>query len=277
MAAPRVGGYLARRGVSYMWRRGRRGSRRRGTRRPFHGGQQAGTQRTSTYATRRNPVLNRIANGRGTGESKRKLITANGLLDTRELYVTNLINIPKATVEGERSARERNVINISGIKICLEITSNVDRQPLYFHMAIVSQKGQTTTVTKTDFFRNDGVGTERGTDFDIGLSAQEFDCLAINNDRYNVVKHTKILLDGNNNGQYSTNGSTGTRSYKSLHTYLPIKRQFRWNADTNNNPESDIFLLYWLDGFGAAAASPSVLSVAQVDLHAVIYFKEPCC
>lgn len=210
----------------------------------------------------------------GTSTSKRREVANDNvplLVATRTLFTTDLGSIPH-TATNDVSARQRNLLNMRGTKICMEM-ANQTNDALYVNVAVVVPL-RATSVTNTDFFRS-SVGNTRSTDFNAtALTGLEFHCLPINSDKHRVLWHKRFRLTPRD----TTGGLTDHqgRSYMTIEKYIKYKRQLRFANNTDAIPEgASPFLIYWCSGFGTSLAAGSTASALQVTRRFVTYFREP--
>lgn len=189
-------------------------------------------------------------------------ITLNGLV--------NLTRIPH-TSGNDINGRQRNLLNIRGFKFCCEVV-NISTLPIYFNMALIIPKG-TNTVGTVDFFRS--FSTDRGQDFDTAnCSGLEFGCLPINLDKYFVLFHKRMRLN-KAEGAVGVFDEHSGRNYANLDFYKKFNRQVRYDAISNDTPESSAPMwVHWAAkvGTGNAVVAGQTYSMAH---HIITYFREP--
>ena len=192
------------------------------------------------------------------------------VISTRTLYNEGLFDIGRGD---ERYQRERDIINVRGVKICMEF-SNRSTNPMYFHWAIIHPKDGKSGIGAPDFFRNQANGGQRGAAFANSLSAEQFHCLPINTDIYTIIRHRKMVLG-------PAVGSTvfsarNTKNYGNVSEYIPIKRQVRYVGPGAANPASgQLWLVFWCDRFGEAKDSVPIPNEMFIGHHSLVYFHEP--
>lgn len=212
----------------------------------------------------------------GTSTGKRTQIQNTDAVfkSSRVLYSTNLTVIAK-TADNNIQGRQRDMVNYRGCKLCIELRNLTD-SPLYFNMAILVSK-KARTIDTADFFR--GNTGDRSKDFGPALTGLQLHCLPINADEYTILKHKRFKLNVVSNGAAVTGFSNQYgSSYKTISMYVPIKRQLRYD-DGAVSPIQPIFLVYWLDRFGAASGQTPVNDQITMTEHHIAYWKEPasCC
>lgn len=201
--------------------------------------------------------------------------------DGAQLYATNVpyFNDPiqidrRTTTSYLLNQRERDLIYLSGIKICLTVWNNLAAtagNELYFNVALLSAKNQ-RTIGATDFFRC-YTGAKRGMDFtDAALTPHERYCLPINADEHVVHwHHRKILVPGIAN---QDSGTKEVRPYE-ITKYVPIKRQIRFESGTSGGAITLFRVVWWVGRVGATAALASEANALSVDHKFVTHFREP--
>lgn len=226
-----------------------------------------GTKRFKNFKNKR-MVRRRIGMRVGVGNSKRDADVTTFPVSTRTLYDTPLLNLTKGTAIDNR---ERDLINFRGCKICLSFVNDVSTyspngEKLFWNMAIISPKDETTktTFTTTKFFR--GSGSTRYHAFDNNLTALEFRCLPINTDEFNVLKHKRMVL-----APYSAVDGTNN---KMIEFYWSLNRQIRYEDGTAFPEGKQVYLVQWFDTQNSAAASVPRL-VGDMQERVVKYFREP--
>lgn len=218
----------------------------------------------------------------GTSNSKQRLIVSDDMqVQTRSMHYANIVEIPIDDENHEsRNKRERSVIKISGFKYCLHL-QNLSDAPLLFHYAIVAPKNpfEFGLGPGGDFFRD--IGTpNRSKNFTTALTAQEFDCLPINTDKFVILKHKKFTI-----GPWK--GSTGTarfndetlKNWAKVDGYEKLNRQIRYDTTGSTQEANPVYFIYWCDKMMAAANSPVVVDALHVQRKLVTYFRETsvCC
>lgn len=205
----------------------------------------------------------------GTGTSKmRGLQRTYTTQNNRTLESVGLLNLTKGSGIDDR---ERNMVNFRGCKICFEVENTFNTlvgRKLYFNVAVITPKAlsdTTTSIPTAGFFRNSGA-LDRSIAFSNSLSSLEFHCLPINTDKYHVMKHERKVL-----GPYSSTEGVNTLS---MDFYVKVNRQIRY-LDTGSAPVGkNLWLVYWVDYFGAVAGSTPV-NCGRIGYDITQFFKEP--
>ena len=213
----------------------------------------------------------RIGTTPGTAQCKRASVAKDTFTgSTRTLYFTELQDITKTTTN-EIDKRQRDVVKLSGVKLCIEV-NHLQTAPLLVNYAIVYDKRSndgTTTVNTGDFFRANG-GTQRAKDFSTVLSSAEFHCLPLNTDRFTVLWHKRFKLGVNTpSGGYSNNSR---ENYRMIQKYQKINKLIRYE---DGSAQSKIWLMWWCDLFSNPAATPAAANVLQYQHEGIVYFREP--
>jgi len=214
-------------------------------------------------------------NASGANTAKSRFVTNNSTLQTymsrTQNLLVNLAEIPHTTAN-DTNQRQRNMVNLRGFKVCMEV-ENTSTRPLYFNIAIVVPKSQ-GNVTTDDFFRQrDG---SRGQDFNtVNLSSLELHCLPINVDKYHVLCHKRFLLNRPAAGA-SLNREFGS-SFKTIMFYQKYNRQVRYAENADTVPEGGRpVMLHWAAQWGEPENTTATNSYDA--LHKIVtYFREPKC
>lgn len=215
----------------------------------------------------------------GTSNSKRCETGTNGTtpepLRTRSLYNQGLVDIQRqAQFENNLDRRIRDVINLRGVRVCMEVQNTSDA-PMYFNMAIISPKDGTSGIQQNDFFRSQKGGGDRSVDFNIQLTSGEFHCLPINNDKYTVLKHKRFRLAPKPIGLTAANYTQGQGlNYKNIDFYQPIKRQIRYQADSVTPQSGQVWMVWWCDNFLTPGGTSSQVNKGFFSYRTIAYFRE---
>ena len=210
--------------------------------------------------------------GERPGSSSSKVHTVlsnNDLYDTRTLYDHDLLDIPHTTADGDqRGERQRQIARIAGFKICA-VVGNERTNPIFVNIALLATK--TGTYGTNDFFRGDG--NERSVAFSTGLSSIEFRCCPINTDKYHILMHRRLLLNG-------SSAITGVDYQRSIHQlvekWLPLRRQIRWeneNGATTSN--EDMRLVWWGDSIMQPGGALAQADAFRINYKVTTYFRDP--
>lgn len=216
----------------------------------------------------------KIGDTPGTGTSKKCAAvpqTNDVAHDTRTLYSEPLVLCSSGD---QINQRERSMINVRGWKICLEF-KNRSSDPLNINVAILSPKsgiGSSTPIPTADFFR-DTMTSDRSKDFGTALDSQDFHCSPINSDKYTILRHKRYQLVPE-----ATGGDTvalSGRSYMTCNWWIPLKRQFRFDAGASYPDSGQVHLVYWADKFMSAGTTPVSPGSFNMSNKSIMYFREP--
>lgn len=235
--------------------------------------------RTSSTRKRRSTPRKQAARLRvghpvGTSTSKyrqtgQRSIDIGPPLNDRTLYAFDLTGIPQGD---EPTMRERDLINLRGIKVCMEVV-NTTPAPLYFNFAIISPKGE-VNLNPIEFFRS--YSDNRGTDFESpNISSLDYHCRPINTDVFNILHHKRYVLT---TGDAASKGEVyqGNAAIRVMR-YFPIKRQVRYRRQLEGEGDfctTPIFFVFWtaIAGFGTETAPQEAF---RTDTRIVTYFRDP--
>lgn len=211
----------------------------------------------------RHKGLDSMGHPPGSGTAKTNTGTQNtALTATRTLNAEPLLNLARGD---NLNARERDVIDLRGFKVCMQMQNLRTAAPMYVNVAVISSKFNPTQVPiSTDFFR--GEDTTRGVDFNNNLQSTEFGCLPINTDKYFIQTHRRFTLAPFNRDQVD---------YGSKQFYVPIKRQIRYDTSGSGSQNRQFYLVWWCDTLLATAGTTPVTAAMNFQWKAVTYFREP--
>jgi len=206
----------------------------------------------------------------GTSNCKVNTDTGSAQRETRTLHIINCTDMAH-TSANEINARNRNLVNVRGIKICAEVNNQLN-EPLYLNMALLSVKNG-NVVSNVDFFRSPDASQTRSRNFANTLTSMDFHCLPLNSDQFTILKHKRYRLNGKetNNDYVANNGNT----FMNIDWYKPIKRQIRFDENAQTLAETPIYLVYWCDRFGALTGTVSQANAMRFTWRVLTYFKEP--
>lgn len=197
-----------------------------------------------------------------------QLLTPTGLA-SRTLANFAITDLPHTT-SNAANMRQRNLVNMRGVKVCWEIR-NLQTFPMYFHWAIVVPKKE-DGITATDFFR-DPYGSSRGVVFDSALTGIELDCNNINSDRFTIMCHKRYLLAPTTPTTFNENGNL---NYRKFHRYQKIGRQFRYDNTGDSIAENGrAYVVYWCAPFMNQGTTGAPANQIQFTYRCITYFREP--
>lgn len=219
------------------------------------------------YRMRKKPVRYKVGENIGSGSTKNHTVSLGvSPRSTRTLYFQELTGLPQITTQSSISSRSRQIVNCRGFKLCIEF-ENLEVESQYFNFAVVCSKHGNTPPGATDFFRAQDDGNTRSVDFSNSLSSNEFHCLPINTDIYNVLMHRRFHVPGTGANQ----GYTRRR----LDRYIKINRQLRYPQSGDIESETPIHLIYWSSRGMKIPGTTPVASAFQIQYKVIHYFREP--
>lgn len=215
----------------------------------------------------------RIGERVGSSSTKKTQITAgtgNQITTTGVLLLTDLTAI-SSTNNNDINLRQRDIINLRGFKICMEIRNNLDVGPLYCNVAVLSPKqNEDNESIATNFFRSLGDVERRGIDFgDPLLSDMDRHCRPINKDRFTILKHWRFMCDVNGNG---TEYRQQRANWRYFEKWVPLKRQVRYEGN-NTDAQNGICVLVWWFGFHDQTTPQ--LDAVTYRQNLITYWREP--
>jgi len=150
----------------------------------------------------------------------------------------------------------------------MQIRNNTT-EALCVNIAVIHPK-DVQDVNNAKFFR--GYASSRSQDFDLTLTSNEFSCLPINSDIYDILVHHRMMLDPSNGG--SKDQSTNGKNYGSWMKWIPLKRQLRYDQAASVAETGNTYVVWWADKFLSAPGTVATNSAYQVDVKLYKYFKE---
>lgn len=213
----------------------------------------------------------------GSDTSKTTVIVDEATFSTindRVLTNLNLANVGHTTINSI-NGRQRNMINLRGFRICLEIKSIVN-EPLYVNIAIVVPR-LSGFVDTSNWFRGNDANRAQAFSNTI-CTSMEYHCLNINTDKYAVLLHKRYLLSSNddyaNNGAYKEHRG---KNYMNFDRYIKFNKQVRFETNADTAPEAGVpYLVHWCSRWGEGLNVTQAQSY-QVRRRVVTYFREPKC
>lgn len=167
--------------------------------------------------------------------------------------------------------RLRGIAFISGFKIRVHFRNELTDQDLTINWAVIKPKSPSVAITD-GFFR--AFGTSRDVNFNTsGLTSVEIGNLPISTDKYWVYKRGRFTL-GARDASVFVQGNRTKKCSKFLTRYIKLKKQIRYNDDSNQDPEDEIFFVHWST---VHFQTPVVQSpdVYRTQTHIVTYFRDP--
>lgn len=232
---------------------------------------------SKSKAARRKERNQQVGEKPGSGLTKVTQYRTDGYTsyNGNALVVHDALAITRATGTHALNTRLRDIIYLSGIKVCItvEATLPTGNDMLYFNLALISSKNRGALGDGVDFFRS-YEGGNRQMDFDSAtLNALDRHCLPINSDEHVVHFHKRVMITQANNLTVGKNQTARVWTYE---VYVPVKRQIRFEDGTANS-ETKFNLCHWggRAGDSIAAANTPLLNAYKVDLKMLAVFKEP--
>lgn len=204
----------------------------------------------------------------GTTNARTEATNTAGILNTRTLYNVALNDLDRGTALNQR---ERDHVRFSGVKCCIEYR-NASGQPLYLNVAVIGLKATSGNVPDTqNFFR--GSTDSRTISFSTALTSIQFHCLPINTDDYVIMRHKRMLLasDLQGEGAYKSDG----RAFGSMEFYVKINRQIRYFPESTVPTDGRIFLVYWADKHGEPGGALAQSNAFVFNMRHVQYYHNP--
>lgn len=248
-------------------------------RKRIYSGMKRGRKYVSRYraAKRQKFGMSNIGSRVGTSNTKRvATISGNGVvgIQSKTLLAVgggtgDVIDIAKQALDNDNDKRERDLINLRGIRICMEVrNSYTPNNPCYYNLALVHDKTNDATLSN-DFFRA-LTGNDRSLDFATnGYSALFTACTPLNTDRWVILKHKRFLL--------GSPADTTRRSYFVKKMYIKIRRQLRFDLGATKPVDGQIKLLHWCDEFGSPAVSGIIFNRLLTNHNVHCYFRDTKC
>lgn len=230
----------------------------------------------SSMGGRRKYTATKIGFPTGLGTSYRantvnKWTAVTAALPSKTLISDNVTAIARQTTGNEINLRERDMINCLGfsIRICVNnVQIGVART---LRMALVSPTDK-NEINNVEFFR--GYDDRRTIDFTSTSDASVLLFNPINRDNYVVLWEKKIELGSGGDVNGPPNFNRYIPNYQSFSTYVPLRRQIRYDGPSANQCSENIFLVCWYDapqGEGTDAITNS-LSYRR---YVVTHWKNP--
>ncbi|AXQ66453.1 MAG: putative capsid protein [Tantalovirus resnatis] len=210
----------------------------------------------------------------GTTTAKRTTVlnSAGAKIATRALHSLQLTQITHST-SNSIDDRQRNIANIRGFKLCLQIANLLNTANTVNIAVIAPKNDDVSSIGTNDFFR--GSAGDRAIDFAVGLTGNQFHCTPINADKYVIMTHKRMILPGIV-GQGTITSDYSGHNYRQLNMYVPFKRQVRWDQSADTTPDhGKVFLVYWCDKFMDTAGTTSITDSLETSISAITYWKEP--
>lgn len=237
--------------------------------------------RKKTKYEKKADFQSRLGEPVGTATAKRNGFSVAKVTTQQQQQLASvpLISLIKSSTDA-LDGRSRDIVNFRGVKICFYAKNKKQSgEPIYLNWAIISPKDSSAaSLVADDFFRGDGAS--RAINFSNTLSWMDTRCMPINTDKYNVLHHRRLVLDGVWNVDDTVPGTAndtinlGTKGTVFFEKYIPINRQLRFDATAATPTTPNVFMVYWYQ-------APDELNTVKMESQykVVQYFKEPsdCC
>lgn len=223
--------------------------------------------------TKQNNPTKWLGESPGVGNTKRNEnhIVNNSTMNGASMYAWDLLELPEAGATNDIDKRQRDLVNISGCKIDLEL-KNTTATPIYLNVAVVIPK-TSQSVDTTDFFRS-YQGGSRGVNFDNAtLNGIDYHRLVLNTDKYAVVMRQRWCLRGHDLENEAANiMSSGGTNYICWSKYINVKKQIRYDAAVLR-PQTPMYLVMWCaQMFDAAPVATT--AQAEYSMRNAVFFRE---
>lgn len=218
----------------------------------------------------------RMAIGERVGKrnAKRQEVLKTGFAATPSFSLNQVaLTTLGALSTGAQDARQKALVNLRGWKIEMELKNNLE-VPVYWNVAVISSR-DSDSIIGDDFFRDT---FQRGVNFSATTHTALFMHTApINVDKYNILWHTRGRLAGKADSSNGTTGewSSGYASYMNVSKYVALKRQLRFDQDTDTSPENgNTYLCYWFNSMGGTAPLAVTAGAVNVGFQIICTFKD---
>lgn len=209
--------------------------------------------------------------GRPAGHQEAKRNNAESpptSISNKEMELRALITVEKDVAANENiSKRQRDTILHKGVKVCFTC-KNIRTEPVFLNWAIVIPKAN-VTVLSSDILRGDD--QERYLPVDQNQSFLDLRCAPINTDRYNVLKHKRMLIKPDSDKATGAGNNAKGSDLVIIEEYIKTNRQIFFNGDTAA-PITNMFMIWWVDYYGSPTGSKTL--TADVSWKLINYFKE---
>lgn len=189
------------------------------------------------------------------------------VLKSRELKHNVLTKIPFGQ-DNEMNERKTQNIWVKGVKLTMQIKNNI-QDVILFNYAIVSPFYEDES-WEQDFFRS--AQNQRGVDFSTSLSSTAVHQRSINTDKHHVFTHKRIVFESEGGGTNDVN-RYGPRNWRVIQRYIPIRRMFRFENNTVEEPLSNVYLVYWCDRLCNPKNSAQEDNMMRLEINALTYFR----
>lgn len=223
------------------------------------------SKRGASRSNIRNPA-SRIGSNVGTSNSRKVHTYSAGVVNiSDDTLFQHVLTLPQ---EGTSpSQRNRNMINLKGFKLCMEMvlsSAGAGAREYYINVAVlVDRKDRASSSLPSSRFFRDSDGTDRGIDFAAVPDSLGKNCLPLNSDQFFVFMRKKYRIKP---------AESDGRNTLLIDEYLPINRQIRFSE--TNTPDTRFHFVYWLNRTASAGVTPTVIGTGQY--RHITYFNETC-
>lgn len=219
--------------------------------------------------------LNGIGKRPGSSSCKRIVVRNDEVIKNgRDLFFSNLVEIPKQTSLDELNYRARDIANVRGAKICWTF-QNLLVEPLFLNFAIIVQRNPNVSNDLTQEFFRGATANKRGIDFGTGLNGNEMHCLPINTDRFIVLMHKRWTLAPKDQATNNAFWKGSACSYFSFQHYFRLKRQMAFDETVTTAEGRTPKIVWWCCPFTAVQSQPVTPTCLSVQRRIVTYFRDP--
>lgn len=224
--------------------------------------------RTIYRAAKRRRRMQKVGEDIGSSNTKRCTTNIVEVRNFNSRFLNKyLINVIPKTTTNEIDKRQRDVVNLRGIKLQMEWRNN-SNEPLQCHWCILCPKYR-QGIENSEFFR--GHDNVRAVDFANTQSSTQFWTRPINTDDYTIIAHKRFTLAPKDGGV--AYNAEGPKNFRTVNRYIKIQRQCRYDGDELVNGR--LWLCYWADKFMTPAGTAGATSAYGASHRILTYFKEP--
>lgn len=176
-----------------------------------------------------------------------------------------------------RNERDSDAVFIKGIRTELVISCRNNDQTCFFNIAWVGVKDQgifnTSTLQIDQNLAGGGIARSYGPTRSQVLDASGMNSLALtraelNTDVLAVLKHKRYMLQavGPTGGNSIQRGSTLIKKF-----WIPVKREFQYNAQTSGTSRSPMYVIWWVARHNANVGTVQS-TVAEIQIRSIVAF-----
>lgn len=187
-----------------------------------------------------------------------------------------LCNIQRQDAFNQLNRRKGDIVNVRGIKMCLDLRNLSATIPIIVHVCILAPRSG-LTVLSNDFFRGHG-DTDKNIDMtntSPPMSWMETTCNGINTDLYTVLLHKRYFLHYADQTAGVLAGNTMSKQRKLFKKYFKLNRQISYDG-ANATPEAaPPLLVVWYDEYRRRPTVAATNNLLEYSLYTVTYFRDP--